>query len=236
MRKVVSIALVVVLAALMMTVGESPARASHGNFNVHVHDDYFHPAGAFGVPTDHTVAKAACQKANPDAACDATIHVGDTITFISPAPLAVNLHSVMECSDNTFGTCSVGADPSNPIGDSGYRSPPSPGPSGWPYATAAFNTVGTFYYRCDIHPDVMRGRIVVQPESVGGIFEIVDDHQHYPGMDMSGSSDSPWSPLLMFATGAGVVSIALLAGGLYARRRLPRLLWRTPEAAHVTED
>jgi plastocyanin len=220
MRKAISIALIVALAALTMMVAESPARASHGNFNVHVHDDYFHPAGAFGVPTDHTVAKAACQKANPDAACDATIHVGDTITFVSPAPLAVNLHSVMECSDNTFGTCSVGADPNNPIDDSGYRNPPSPGPSGWPYATTPFNTVGTFYYRCDIHPDVMRGRIVVQPASVGGFVQIADTgHVHHPGMDMSGSTDGAARLPLLAAIAAGVIGIALLAVGFYARRR-----------------
>jgi len=221
MRKFVPFALLAAVMALTLVAGETPAQASHGTFNVHVHDDYFHPAGTFGVPTDHNLAKAACQKASPDAACDSTIHVGDSVSFVSPAPLAANPHSVEECADGTFTNCSPGADPNNPIGYSGVRNPPSPGPSGWPYTTAPFTTPGTYYFSCDVHPDVMRGRITVVPASVGGFVDLVDPntgHVHYPGMDMSPSSDSAFPYLMVGAAAAGVVALALVAGGLYARQ------------------
>lgn len=224
MRKFVLVALLAAVFALTLVAGETPAQASHGIFNVHVHDDYFHPAGTFGVPTDHNLAKAACQKASPDAACDSTIHVGDPISFVSPAPLATNPHSVQECSDGTFTNCSIGADPNNPIGYSGVRNPPSPGPSGWPYTTAPFTTPGTYYFRCDVHPDVMRGRVVVIPASVGGFVQLADSdagHHHYPGMDMSASPDSAFPYLLLAGAISGALAVvAISAGGLCVRQHL----------------
>ena len=149
---------------LMARGGTEPAQANPGNLDVHVHDDFFHPKGKFlvGGATDHSLAKAGCEKASPDAECDAAISVGDTLTWVAPAPLAVNTHSVTECTDNTFTTCGSTADPNNPIGDSGVRNPPpATGSDAWPYGPVQFNTAGTFYYKCLVHPDVMRGRIVV---------------------------------------------------------------------------
>ena len=83
--------LIAVLAAVslvLLSAGDSsPAQATHGNLNIHVHEIYFHPEDAFGTPTDHGAAQLACQAASPDPACDAQIHVGDTITWVSAAPL-----------------------------------------------------------------------------------------------------------------------------------------------------
>src|SRR5437867_3161170 len=53
--------------------GAAPVHATV-NLNVHVHDNFYHPAGTFGSPTDHNVAQAFCQVANPDPSCDALIH------------------------------------------------------------------------------------------------------------------------------------------------------------------
>ncbi len=164
-KKLFPVSVVGILVMALLTQGGGNANnalATHGNLNVHVHDDFYHPAGAFGTPTDHTVAMAACMVANPDPACDAQIHAGDTITWVTAAPQAANPHTVTECTDNSFATCGAAVDAANPIGDSGIRQPaPAVPPTGWPYGPVTFSTEGTYYYRCDIHPDVMRGRIVV---------------------------------------------------------------------------
>jgi len=148
----------VVSLLLLGSGGRSPVQASQGNVNVHVHDTFFHPEGAFGTPTDHTAAAAACQLANPDSACDAQIHVGDTITWITAPPAAGQPHSVTECTDNNFNTCGANVDPNNPIGDSGVL---FPFPNQWPSAAVQFTSPGTYYYRCEVHPFNMRGRVVV---------------------------------------------------------------------------
>src|SRR3970040_12124 len=109
MRKVILSALAVGLVSLLLVAGNgvTPAQATHGNLNVHVHDDFYHPTGAFivGPGTDHALAKAACQVANPDPQCDAVIHVGDPLTWPSPSPLAANPHPVTECTDGPFAVC-----------------------------------------------------------------------------------------------------------------------------------
>jgi plastocyanin len=212
--------LLVMALLIVSSDGAAPALAAV-NKNVHVHDDFYHPAGAFvvGPGTDHNLAQAACQKANPDAACDATIHVGDTITWVSPAPLAANVHTVTECTDNSFSVCGANVDPINPIDNSGLRAPPNPGPSGWPYGPVAFNVVGTYYYRCEVHPAVMRGRIVVTQGPVGGEVEIAAQRGGDASASESGSSSGGYA--LIAAAGAAV-AIALAAAGWYARRRLVR--------------
>lgn len=165
MNKISFVAPVAGLLVALLVIGggtSKPVEATHGNLNVHVHDDFYHPAGAFGSPTDHTAAAAACMVADPAAACDAQIHAGDTITWVTANPQAANVHTVTECTDNTFSVCGAAVDANNPIGDSGNRqiSPATP-PTGWPYGPVTFTTPGTYYYYCQIHPAVMRGRVVV---------------------------------------------------------------------------
>jgi plastocyanin len=224
-RLAVSAATAAVLAVCLVLLGGNAAVPAHAtvNLNVHVHDDYFHPAGAFlvGPSTSHPLAQAACAVAQPDPQCDARIRVGDTITWVAPSPFAANLHSVTECSDNTFTTCGASVDPVNPINDSGIRAGPLPGPSGWPYGPVQFNTPGTFYYRCEVHPATMRGRVLVLAGSVGGEVEQLTSGS---GGVQSAASDSSFSTqayLLIAGLGA-VLAVIVATSGAYAWKRVRR--------------
>jgi plastocyanin len=204
-------ALTALAAAVVLLAGwpaPTPAKAAV-NLNVHVHDDYYHPAGYFivGPGTDHFVAKANCQGLMPAATCDALINAGDTITWVAPPPLAVNPHSVTECTDGTFSTCGPAVDPNNPIGDSGTRMPPSPGPSGWPYGAVQFDDGGTYYYNCTIHPTTMRGRIVVLPNTAVG------------GSVLLFSDDSEGSVYVWALIGTAALAMGAAAGVTWRRRR-----------------
>jgi len=206
--------------------GIMPTTASHGTFNVHVHDDYFHPTGSFVPGAGHATAIALCMGASPDTTCTAVIHVapGDSINWVSPAPLAANPHSVTECTDATYSLCGPAVSAANPIGDSGVLAPPSPGPSGWPY-NVTFPTPGFYYYRCEVHPTVMRGVVQViannappQP-GVGGIAGLVDGDTA-PSAQAGDGSDSA-TLALVIALGA----LAVVASGgatAYAWRRVRR--------------
>jgi plastocyanin len=220
---VLTVAVLVATALSLDVSGGGRTVQASVNKNVHVHDDFYHPAGAFivGTGTDHNVAQAACQKANPDAACDAVIQQGDTITWVAPAPLAAHQHTVTECTDGTFSVCGPSVSAANPIGDSGVRNPPPDvAPIGWPYGPIQFNTPGTYYYRCEIHPGVMRGRIVVQSPAVGGI---AFDPQAGAGAFDVAHSTGPSSGAVV-AMIAGVLTSVIALGGVawYARRRLAR--------------
>lgn len=173
-------------------------------FNAHVHDDYFHPTGSFVVGPGHSIAQSLCMGATPNPACTATIQTGDSVNWLAPAPLAVNPHSVTECTDGTWTTCGAGTASGNPIEDSGVRFQP-----GWPYVVQ-FNTAGTYYYRCEIHPTTMRGVVqVYSAPGVGGITEV------FVGGETSGNSSTPY--LLLAALGAIVVAGA--GAGFAFRRR-----------------
>jgi hypothetical protein len=123
---------------------------------------------------------------------------------VAPAPLAVNAHTVTECTDGTWSTCGAGTAAGNPIEDSGVRFQP-----GWPYVVQ-FNAAGTYYYRCEVHPTVMRGVVqVYSPPGVGGVSEILT------GANSAGGSSAPY--LLLAALGAIVVAGA---GAGFAFRRM----------------
>jgi plastocyanin len=205
--------------------GVTPVTASHGTFNVHVHDDYFHPTGSFVPGAGHVTAEALCEQAVPDTTCTAVIHVapGDSINWVSPAPLAANPHTVTECVSGNFTVCGPAVDPANPIGDSGVLVPPNPGPSGWPY-NVTFPTPGFYYYRCEVHPTVMRGIVQViannaPPAAVGGIAGLVDGDDA-PRAQAGDGSDSA-TLALVIAMGAAAL---LVSGGAmtYAWRRVRR--------------
>jgi plastocyanin len=227
MRRIGWVLTVAVLVATALSLDVSgggwAVHASPVNKNVHVHDDFYHPAGAFivGTGTDHNVAQAACQKANPDAACDAVIQQGDTITWVAPAPSAANQHTVTECTDGTFSVCGPAVSAANPIGDSGVRNPPpAVAPAGWPYGPIQFNVPGTYYYRCEIHPTVMRGRIVVLPAAVGGI--AFDPQAGADAFDAAHSTGPGSSVIAAMAAAAALTAVIALGGIAYARRRLAR--------------
>ncbi len=171
-------------------------------FNAHVHDDYFHPTGTFVPGPGHVTAQALCMQANPDSTCTAKIKVGDSVNWVAPAPLAVNAHTVTECTDPTFTVCGAGTSSPNPIEDSGVRFQP-----GWPYVVA-FNTAGTYYYRCEVHPTVMRGTVMVQstPSGVGGVVDVFT----------GGGDDSSDTPYLLIGA---IVALALAGIGGYSLKR-----------------
>jgi plastocyanin len=226
----VAVAAGLIVAAVVLGVGagSQTATASHGTFNVHVHDDYFHPTGSFVPGAGHATAIALCQLPQPDPTCTAVIHVapGDSINWVSPAPLAANPHTVTECTSNTFNVCGAAVDPGNPINDSGVRAPPSPGPSGWPY-NVTFPSPGFYYYRCEIHPAVMRGVVQViannaPPGGVGGTAGLIDggDGAVAPrGAQASGPGEAS---LAVLAGLGAVLVLASAAGATYAVRRVRR--------------
>ena len=237
MRKVPLSGVAVVLAAgLVVTAvvfavgsGSETAKASHGNFNVHAHDDYFHPTGTFVPGPGHATAKALCEALQPDTTCTSVIHVapGDSITWVAPAPLAVNPHTVTECTDASFTTCGPAVDAVNPINDSGVLAPPSPGPSGFPYGPVSFQTPGFYFYRCEVHPTTMRGVVQViannsVPGGVGGIAGLIDGGDTADGPQAAQTGEGGETSLaLVAAIGAAAVVIAA-AGASYAGRRARR--------------
>lgn len=189
------------LATVIIAFGGVNAAKAAITFNAHVHDDYFHPTGSFVPGPGHSIAQALCMQANPDPTCTATIDTGDSVMWVAPAPLAVNPHTVTECTNATFTVCGAGTASPNPIEDSGVRFQP-----GWPYVVA-FNTPGIYYYRCDIHPGVMRGTVVVQSPGVGGVVDV------FTARD----DDRTTTPYLLLAA-LGLIG-ALGAGAGFAFRR-----------------
>jgi plastocyanin len=207
--------------------GSQTATASHGNFNVHVHDDYFHPTGSFVPGPGHATAQALCMQAQPDTSCTSVIHVapGDSITWIAPAPLAVNVHTITECTDASFSNCGAAVSPTNPIGDSGPKNPPSPGPSDYPVGPLSFPTPGFYYYRCEVHPVVMRGVVQVianngPPGGVGGIAGLIPgEDPAVVSQDAQTTDDTGTSVAMLAAIGAAAV-ILVSVGATYAVRKV----------------
>ena len=128
----------------------------------HVHDNYYHPEPLTGPWPDHAAAQADCQSATPPVQCDMTIEVSDSVEWWTKAPFHSAPHTVTECTDNTFSNCGATADSVNPIDDSGVF--PGASVDAVQYGPITFTTPGTYYYYCSIHPDVMRGRIVVSAQ------------------------------------------------------------------------
>jgi hypothetical protein len=87
-----------------------------------------------------------CDSAHSGVVCVTTINVGDSVMWTNNT---IFVHTVTECD----GTC--GLPSSSPIFDSGSISPSGS-------YTYQFNTAGTFNYQCEVHPNEMKGQIVVQ--------------------------------------------------------------------------
>jgi plastocyanin len=194
---------------------------------VHNHDDYYHPEPLTGPWPNHTAAMADCQVASPPPQCNMTIDavVGDSVEWWTKSPFHANPHTVTECTDGSFTTCGASVDANNPIGDSGVL-PGGASSNMLEYGPITFTTAGSYYYRCEIHPLTMRGRVVVNaigtppagPPVVGGIAGLSAD-QAAPassGMD-SGSIGSAW-----LAGSAAVAVLVLIAGGMSLWKRAAR--------------
>jgi plastocyanin len=220
MRRLAFVALAAgVLAAASFAVwfsGSAPVSAVPIVKDTHVHDNYYHPAGTFivGMGTDHNLAQAACQAAVPDPECTTHIIIGDSVRWVAPAPLANNLHTVTECTDSTFTVCGAGVDPDNPIEDSGVLAQP-----GWPYQVQ-FDEQGVFYYRCEVHPNSMRGLVEVDFTSVGGIVDLPSSDGGAPQADSGSDGGIGWAVYVLAA--AVSAALALGIGGLAVRRNLAR--------------
>lgn len=86
-----------------------------------------------------------CNASFQGGVCETMIANGDTVlwTQTGGAP-----HTVSQCTDGTFTSCS-----------GGFQSGTLAGGSGATF-DETFNSDGTFFYRCNIHPSTMRGQIV----------------------------------------------------------------------------
>lgn len=84
-----------------------------------------------------------CSPSFEDVSCETDVAAGDTVTWT----VSSGTHTVSECTDDTFSSCSSGF-------ESGII---------FPQDTFAqtFDSPGTFYYRCNLHPTQMIGEVVV---------------------------------------------------------------------------
>jgi len=78
--------------------------------------------------------------------CQTALTAGDVVTWNYPNT-GDSVHTVTQCTDTTFTDCSINWSPG----------PLYPGQS----FQRSFNSSGTIYYRCNIHPTKMRGRLDV---------------------------------------------------------------------------
>ncbi len=89
-----------------------------------------------------------CDQSFQNGVCETTVSVGDTVVW----QVKGGTHTVTEC-DDSFATC-----------------PPAGGFNSGTLSTGAtfshtFSSAGVFEYRCNIHPNAMRGRITVVAQS-----------------------------------------------------------------------
>ena len=132
------------------------------------------------------------------------ISAGDTVEWVDGQTGFT--HTVTQCSGDGTGC---------PGGSPGFTTnnliDPTPN-----YLLQPFPDAGTFFYRCEIHGNSMRGIIEVASVSVGGIAD-------FPDIDESpaAASGSSGGPSLTLAVVSGlVVALAMFAtGAWYARRR-----------------
>ena len=88
-----------------------------------------------------------CDPSFQNGVCDTAITAGDTVTWDN----VENIHTVTQCSEG-FADC-----PLSGGFDSGFLSPGDT-------FSVTFDTPGTFFYWCDLHPIEMRGRVLVQAQ------------------------------------------------------------------------
>jgi hypothetical protein len=91
-----------------------------------------------------------CASTFEKSVCQNNLTAGDLVTWNYPT--GDSKHTVTQCADDTFTNCTVGW-------SSGLL---DPGQS----FQQAFSSAGTFYYRCDIHPDKMFGQLNVSAAPV----------------------------------------------------------------------
>jgi plastocyanin len=158
------------LTAVLFSIRSEIAQANHSSPGTvdthisHVHDNYFHPEPLMPTWADHNAAQISCQAASPASTCDLTIEVGDSVEWWTKDPFHAQEHTVTECADitlwNSFAPCVDNPVDANPIGDSGTFAGGASANT-IRHGPVTFTAPGTYLYKCNLHPDVMRGRVVV---------------------------------------------------------------------------
>jgi len=92
-----------------------------------------------------------CNPSFNGSVCPTGIRTGDTVTWNWVGSAT---HTSTACSDGTFSNCGAAQGWDSPVMTSGKFS-------------RTFNSTGTFFYRCQVHPTAMRGRIDVIQDTDG---------------------------------------------------------------------
>jgi plastocyanin len=88
-----------------------------------------------------------CDQSHTNQVCETAVTAGDTVTWSASA----GTHHVVQCTDDTFATCSGGFDQGT--FSSGQTK------------SQTLNAAGSVYYHCAIHPGQMKGKIAVAAAS-----------------------------------------------------------------------
>ena len=134
------------------------------------------------------------------------ITAGSTVEWVDGQAGAV-AHTVTQCSGDGTG-CPGGS----PGFTTGILIDPTPN-----YLSQSFPDAGTFFYRCQVHLNFMRGIVEVVPVSVGGIADFPDIDQ--APEDAPGSSEGSSFALTALVSGLVAALAMFAAGAWYARRR-----------------
>ncbi len=157
-RRLLASVTIAVLAIGAAVLGSGDTRAA--GINADMGDFWFcNPSFEFGV----------CENDN----LSTEVFVGDRVTWTMTA---VTIHTVSQCTDNTFSSC-----------DNGFQSGLLLGGIGSTYSTTLPQT-GTFFYRCNLHPVRMRGQIVVTDRPIDSDGDTILDEQD-PDDDNDGVLD-----------------------------------------------
>jgi hypothetical protein len=151
-----------------------------------------------------------CNATYQGGVCPTTIDVGDTVEWDFSPMGQFEIHTATDCGAN------CGSPTGTPLFDSGLVGPGPGGPND-PYKFT-FNTPGTYYYFCEVHPFTMLGEINVG--GVGGVSEI-DPVAGAPA-EASQDEDKQHDLIGAVAGTAVAAAIGLVSLGVYARRRWMR--------------
>jgi plastocyanin len=150
--------------------------------------------------------------------------VGDKVEWWTKSPFHVNPHTVTECTDGSFTNCGASVSATNPIGDSGVIAGGASSNT-LQYGPITFTDPGAYFYRCDIHPLTMRGRVLVNPvgtpspgpPAVGGIVGLTAED----GTPAATATGDTGSGLWLIAS-AGVLALVISAGAASIWKRAAR--------------
>ncbi len=133
-----------------------------------------------------------CNSSFQGGVCDVTIHPGDTVTWDFSGASAH--HTTTECG----ASCDSPVPRTQALWDSG----PIVGTDSPNTFSRTFTTPGTYLYYCRIHPDVQRGRIIVQ--AVGNPTPTPTPVRHYGDANKDGTVN-PIDATLVLQYSAGLL-------------------------------